>query len=73
MIFFSSPLDRAADWCVRAQHKVDRAERSGRNLVSARAELQRAKINWQAVCDSLRQERRNALITVPLEEARTRV
>ena len=74
MIFFSSPLDRAADRCVRAQFKADRAERTGRNLASARAELRRAKVNWQAVCDSLRQDsRRNALVKIPLGETRTRV
>lgn len=73
MIFFSSPLDRAADRCVRAQFKLDKAERTGRDVADARAELRRAKANWQAACDSLRQERRNALTKVPLGGTRTRV
>ena len=73
MFFFSSPLDRAADQCVRAQFRVDKAERTGRNVANARAELRRAKANWQAACNSLRQKRRDALAGVSLGEMRTRV
>ena len=52
MLFFSSPLDRAADKYVRARFKMSKAERQGKGVEDARAELHQAEARWRAACDA---------------------
>ena len=73
MIFFASPLDRAADKYVKAQFKVNEAERKGRDSGEALAELRQAEENWRVVCDSLRRKPKRNLLAFLLEDRKRSV
>lgn len=78
MLFFTSPLDQAADHLISSRFRVAQAERRGYGAEAARLELKIAEAAWQAVCDGAksrakaeRRAQQNAQVTTQLWTKRT--